>query len=80
MATKVGKLRFDHSDVLGRGNNTVVFSGIFRESFFGSDDPVAVKRVLKSDVSLREVEIMKKLTGHPNIVRLFHVEIKDDFL
>ncbi len=80
MTTKIGKLIYDHSEVLGQGNGTTVFSGIFRESFFGSDNPVAVNRILKNDVSLREVEIMQKLTGHPNIVRLFHVEKKDDFL
>ncbi len=78
---KVGnKLRYDPNTVLGNGNGTIVFRGIFRQGIFGSDEPVAVRRIPKNDISLREVEIMKKTTGNPHILRLIHANIKEDFL
>lgn len=77
---KVGKLRYDPDAVLGKGNGTTVFRGTFRKGILGSDEPVAVKRIPKNDISLREVEIMKKTTDNPHILRLIHAKIKDDFL
>ena len=82
MTTRIGKLRYYPNSILGRGNGTTVFKGIFNESIFGvaKNELVAVKRVLKIDVSWREVNIMKKVTDNPYILRLIHTEKKGDFL
>lgn len=84
MSKKIGKLRYDDKikSILGIGyfGNTV-FSGFFKRSLFGSDNPVGVKRIQRSDdVSLKEVEIMKKITDGPNTLRLIHMEKTSDFL
>ena len=85
MTTTIGKLRFGigPDTILGRGNDSIVFSGFCKETYllvFESDEPVAVKRVPKIDISQREVDIMKKTTGNPNILRLIHIEKDNDYL
>ena len=80
MTTKIGKLKYDPNSIIGHGNGTTVFSGFFKRNLLGSNTPVAIKRVQKSDVSLREVEIMKKTNDNPYILRYIHIEITNDFL
>ncbi len=81
MTTKIGKLRYDPKNILGQGSyGTTVFSGFFKRSLFGSDNPVAIKRLQRSYISLNEVEIMKKTTDNPYILRFIHIEMTDDAL
>lgn len=78
--TEFGKLRYDPKYFIGRGRyNPSVFSGLFRESFFGNDKPVAVKRVPTSDISLAELEITKG-AANPYILPLIYTELSQDFL
>lgn len=78
--TTVGKLNYDPKNVIGRGGFSTVFSG------FHSSRPVAIKRLLryhdkeKSDDQEREVEVMKKASGHQNILCFIHIEKNVDFL
>jgi len=81
MTTKIGKLTYDSNNIIGRGSyGTTVFGGFFRRGLLGSDNPVAIKRVQKSDASLKEVKIMKKTTDNPYILRFIHIEMTNDFL
>ena len=80
MTTKIGKLTYDPKNIIGHGYGTTVFSGHFKRSLFGSNEPVAIKRVQKSDDSLKEVEIMKFTNDNPYILRFIHIEITNDFL
>ena len=82
MTTKIGKLRYDSNNIIGSGSyGTLVFSGFFKRSLFGSDKPVAIKRIQKgNDVNLKEVEIMKKATDNAYILRFIHIEMTKDFL
>lgn len=89
--TRVGKLSYDPKKIIGRGSmGTVVFQGFHHSP--SNDDKVtsvAVKRVLKSGLlndngdesSIeREVELMQRISDHPNILRYICTEKNDDFL
>lgn len=87
MATRVGNtsLSYDPNNIIGRGScGTTVFQGF--HTVFGSDKPVAVKRIVKSSqhaaesAILREVELMKKVKNHFNILRYICTETDDNFL
>jgi len=81
MTTKIGKLTYDPKNIIGHGYGTTVFSGYFKRSLiFGRNQPVAIKHILKNDVSLKEVEIMKKISDNPYILRVIHIEMTNDFL
>ena len=86
---RVGKLNYDPHSIIGRGSFGVVFTGYYNSSSlallgFGKQEPVAVKRVQRShidDYSIRkEVKLMEKAGGHPNILRYYCTEMTDDFL
>lgn len=84
MARKVGEsLEFNQEDILGKGSSS---SFVFRGNFVGSkaleSKPtlVAIKRIVISTDIRQEVELMKTAGSHPNILRIIHTEITDDFL
>ena len=62
--------------ILGKGGNAVVFSGAF------GGVEVAIKRIQLHDldeaIHSREEDAMKQLY-HPNVIKLLHVEINEDF-
>ena len=64
----------DQNAILGKGKYGTVFEGVWREK------PVAIKRILLSDItsSEREEEALKKL-DHPNVIKLLHVESDSKF-
>lgn len=71
---KFGTIEFNENMVLGAGNcNTVVFSGRMEYR------PVAVKRIKykqrNQNYGLMEIQILKCLPTHSNIVQFFHAEI-----
>jgi len=77
----VGELSYDGSYSIGKSDSgNYVFRGLY------SLRPVAIKRMQKkigkdeSAAQLREVELMKKADNHPNILRIIHTEMNDDFL
>jgi len=79
MATQVGKLNYsdNKNTILGKGSYGTVFPGTY-----GPDrTPVAVKRIEKVWVDKeffnKEVDLMKKVRYHPNILRLIHTEDND---
>jgi len=88
MTTKVGKLEFNQNDILGKGSSgTFVYRGFFLGSNSSESKPtlLAIKRIVKTllDQSTdlhKEVEIMKSSGNHPNILRIIHTEMNDDFL
>lgn len=75
---RVGELSYDQ--LIGSGSFGAVFCG----SFNGSR--VAIKRVRRNNdvddkyVIEQEVELLKKAQNHPNILRLIHTEMNDDFV
>lgn len=74
---EVGKLTVNLDQVKGRGcHGTVVYSGKLGKR------PVAVKRMLSSmyDVANKEVELLIRSDGHPNVVRYFAQEKCRDFV
>ena len=82
MATQEKEINYidRHDDLLGRGAHAFVFRGTF-----GPDrKPVAVKRIqlaqLKNDSEQKEVELMKKVMQHPNILHFIHTETIQSFL
>jgi len=83
---KVGKLSYDPKTVIGRGGFGTVFKGFHHDSSHQDDiiESVAVKRLLLTDVEentiQREVELMKSINVHPNIIRYICTETNDDFL
>ncbi len=82
---RVGKLTYETNtnSILGRGSFGTVFPG-FLEIKGSSHQPVAVKRILNSELEApfiqREVELMKKVSDHPNILRYICTEKDVDFL
>ena len=74
---EVGQLTVHLDKVKGRGcHGTVVYSGKLGKR------PVAVKRMLSSmyDVANKEVELLIRSDGHPNVVRYFAQERCRDFV
>jgi len=75
----MSQVRLDHSTVIGRGRNSVVFAGTFQ------DKQVAVKRVGKKEVHLQwknEYEMCeKKMTAldHPNVLKMISIYTDEDF-
>lgn len=85
-AIRVGNLSYNPEKIVGEGSyGTTVNEGTFHSSSNGEDMKVAVKRILKRrgvdelDV-LREVEMMKKVEGHPNILHVIATEKDVNFL
>lgn len=69
----VGKLTYDKKTILGNGQmGSTVYLGKFGEK------PVAIKKldnhIYPKRLTLRVVEILGKHFGHPNIVKMYHVE------
>lgn len=83
--TTVGNLSYDPKHILGRGNFGTVFGG-FLVHVDGTNKsiPVAVKRIERgrADESIiqREMEILKKASNHPNILKYIHTEMNAEFL
>nr|XP_020040033.1 serine/threonine-protein kinase/endoribonuclease IRE2 [Castor canadensis] len=74
--TVVGKISFNHQDVLGRGaGGTFVFRGQFEGR------AVAVKRLLRECFGLvrREVQLLQESDRHPNVLRYFCTERSPQF-
>jgi len=74
---RIGSLHVDLENILGSGcNGTTVYKGKLNQR------PVAVKRVLVSQYKLvdKEVDLLIKSDGHPNVVRYFTKEVSRDFL
>jgi hypothetical protein len=67
-------ITIDRNKILGFGAYGVVFEGTWNEK------KVAVKRIqiATSESNKQEEEALQKL-DHPNIVKLFHVQIDADF-
>lgn len=68
-------------DLLGVGsNNTLVYSGYTSE--FGVLRPAAIKQLVRSNYSsaLKEIENLKKLSTHENILNYYLCEQNDHFL
>ncbi len=65
----------DVNKILGKGENAVVFEGIYNGPL-----KVAVKRILSKDVenNTEKEEVFKKL-NHSNVIKLFHVESDSQF-
>ena len=69
---------------LGKGSYGTVYRGIFKSrratSFLGiitgSSTDAAIKRVLKSSAQL-EIEVLRKVKGHSNVLQLFRAEEND---
>ena len=88
MARRVGKLEFKQEDVLGKGSiSTFVYRGFFFGPKSSKSKPtlVAIKRIVndlldKSTNIQQEVELMKTAGNHPNILRIIHTEMDNDFL
>jgi len=83
MVTRVGKLNYIQTKIIGRGSyGTVVFQGYL--GLYENYRPVAVKRLQRSHVNpsliQREVELMKRASDHPNILRYIHTEIDPNFM
>lgn len=84
MATRVGKVNYNQTKVVGRGSyGTYVFRGFL--GLHEYDRPVAVKRMQRGpnlDESLiqREVELMKRASEHPNILRYIRQDSDPIFL
>ena len=84
MATHVGKLNYNQKKIIGRGSyGTIVFQG-FVLGLYEKDRPAAVKRYQRSHVNESlfnwEVELMKKASDHPNILRYIRTERDANFL
>ncbi|XP_039631804.1 serine/threonine-protein kinase/endoribonuclease IRE1 isoform X2 [Polypterus senegalus] len=72
----VGKISFNLKEVLGRGaGGTCVFRGQF------DDRHVAIKRILPETVGVaeREVQLLRELDQHPNVIRYFCTERDEQF-
>ena len=92
MTTRVGRLTYEHVNVIGTGSSgNIVFRGSLSNAswmtalLWSGQQSVAIKRVQKSyrankeSEFQREVEVMKR-TNHPNIIRLIWTETNIDFL
>ena len=69
------ELSFNRDDQLGSGSYSHVFKGTFKNI-----SPVAVKRIVKLDVTKFEKDIVPTLQIHPNIIRFYGVEQDADFM
>ena len=79
---EVGNFSYDPNKILGKGSSgTFVFRGFYRDV-----KPIAVKRVQRSSLSADldilqwEVELMRKTSGHSNILRCIGTAMNDDYL
>lgn len=77
---EIGRIAYNVNGILGQGGFAYVYSGTLRGEN-GERIGVAVKRILNGNVNTdkREVEALKKLKGHPNIVDLFGAEKDENF-
>ena len=82
---RVGKVKYYTDQIIGRGSFGTVYSGILRGGIYGGDArPIAVKRIERGRVDecliQREVELMQKANGHPNILSYFCTETDTNFV
>jgi len=92
MKIKVGMLSYNPNKILGEGSlGTFVFKGLLKNdhllvTVLGAGKYVAIKRIQKSrfipddecDIK-RELEILKTLPDHPNILCYLCTEINNEF-
>lgn len=71
----IGKLSFNRNDVIGSGSFGHVFKGKFESAI-----DVAIKRIVKLDVSQFEKDVMPTIENHPNVIRFYCVEQDYDFM
>ena len=73
-------LSYDEGVVLGRGSFSFVYLGFLKDN----SKTVAVKRIQNSEPEApfiqREVELMQKVSDHPNILLYICTEIDDYFV
>lgn len=71
----VGNISFDPNTVIGEGNTSTVYDGKFQNR------DVAVKQIAKTQLQVveREIDLLVKSDGHPNILRYFFVEQDNDY-
>ena len=67
------EIKFDRDFQLGQGGHGAVFPGMFRGR------KVAVKRVLLIDATNENEENIMQQLNHPNVVKLFHFYIENDY-
>jgi len=77
---QIGELSYDPKDLIGRGGFANFYSGRY------SSRPVAIKRLERiydkerSAIQNREVENMKTVGNHPNILGCIHTVMNPEFL
>ena len=70
---EMNEIQFDREVQLGEGGYGAVFLGTFRGR------KVAVKRVLVIDATNENEEKIMQQLNHPNVVKLFHFYIENDY-
>lgn len=90
MKIKVRMLSYNPNKILGEGSlGNNVFKGLLKRdtllgTVLGPSKLVAIKRIQKSrfklDDNKQELEILKNLPDHPNILRYLWTEIDKDFV
>lgn len=82
--TEIGSIAYSDNE-LGGGTYGIVYGGTFRDDENGDRIKVAVKRIQRVHVNTdldtddREVNALKKLTDHPNVIRFYGAEKNKDF-
>ena len=77
MPIQIGKISLSPQDILGEGSNrTMVFKGTYQKT------PAAIKRISmeNSFLALSEVEALREITDHKNIVRYFKNEKDEQYI
>ena len=67
-----GKIEFNEMEILGNGTYSSVCKGLYLKS--ETKIEVAVKRVYESQIENDELEKMRKLAPHTNIIQCFYYE------
>lgn len=78
---EIGPISYDRKNLLGEGGFGFVFRGTFRDGESGEESTVAVKQIQHGNVNTdeREVDALKKLRDHPNVIRLYGTEKDEHF-
>ena len=71
---KIGKIKFDAKDLIGKGSFSSVYKGIYENNI-----DVAIKRVLLDGITL-EIDILQENHNHSNIVGYYCTEEDENFM